>query len=50
MGADETKKQGRMTCADSAIQVYTCVQGREAGITGVQCNYNIFKMHNSNMQ
>ena len=39
MEADETKKQGRITHADSECQVCTSVQGREADITGVQCNY-----------
>ena len=38
MEADETKKQGRMTCADSTLQVCTQVQGHEADIALV-CNY-----------
>ena len=39
MEADETKKQGIMTCVDSALQVCTQVQSHEADITGIQCNY-----------
>ena len=39
MEADETKRQGRMTHADSALQVCMRVQGREADIALVQCNY-----------
>ena len=37
MESEETKEQaGRMTCADSVLQVCMWVQGREANITGVQ--------------
>ena len=35
MEADETKKQGRMTGADSVLQVCTLVQGCEADIIGI---------------
>ena len=35
MESEETKKQGRMTRANSVLQVCTLVQGREANIIGV---------------
>ena len=39
MKADGTKKQGRMICTDSVLQVCMQVKGREADIALVQCNY-----------
>ena len=42
MEADKTKKQGRLTCVDSALLVCTWVQGREANIAGVEYNYTKF--------